>query len=299
VHVTTTALFKNLEFRLLAELQGRGPAQGGLALVYALRLRSEILGLQRTFQDITELARSYGELSMVEDFLLSCGRLGYSGPEMFQAVELRQELVAQGVQQRRKNVHSDLPMIKQKALVSNLLISREMTAIEDRLDELRSAASYPPANPAAGGASLLPQELLHTAECSAAEELLQEYEHTLVLVKSAIKTRHMNQLDQALAQAAYRFFYFEEVTRAVNVLNEVSNNPAELLRPVVDALRKNDVAGLDATFERIEKVGWSHPAMGSAVCTKINDRQNKIHEVRHFDLVVRVDDTTVRFGAVM
>lgn len=266
------------------ELQGRGTAQGGLALVYALRLRSEILGLQRTFQDITELARSYGELNMVEDFLLSCGKLGYAGPEMFQAVKLRQELVAQGVKQRRKSVHSDLPLVKHKALVSNLLISREMGAIEDKLDELRESAASANASAAApgttsGSAPLPAHELLHVPECVAAEELLQEYEHTLVQVKSAIKTRHPDQLDLALAQAAYGFFYFEEVSRAVNVLNEISNNPAELLRPVVEALRANDITGLDETFERIRKVGWTHPAMDSVVCTKINDRQNKITEV--------------------
>lgn len=250
--------------------------------MYALRLRSEILGLQRTFQDITELARSYGELSMVEDFLLSCGKLGYSGPEMFQAVELRQELVAQGVKQRRKSVHTDLPLVKHKALISNLLISREMGAIEDKLDELRGSAMSASAN-AAGANSQNPTppalELLHVPECVAAEELLQEYEHTLVQVKSAIKTRHPDHLDQALAQAAYGFFYFEEVSRAVNVLNDISNNPAELLRPIVQALRANDISGLDETFERIRKVGWMHPAMDSAVCTKINDRQNKITEV--------------------
>jgi hypothetical protein len=252
-----------------AELQSRGAAQGGLALVYALRLRSEILGLQRSFLDITELARSYSELGLVEDFLLSCGKLGYSGPEMFQAVELRQKLVESAVKRRRGSVLSDLPVVKHKALFTNLLISREMESIEDRLDELRGSPQK--------------AELLQAPECVAAEHLLLEYEHTLVLVKSAIKTRNMDALDQALAQAAYNFFYFEEVTRAVNVLNEVSINPAELLRPVVDALRANDVHGLEETFQRIEKVGWMHPAMDASVCTKINDRQNKITQVRELN----------------
>lgn len=250
----------------LAELQRRGEAQGGFALVYAQRLRSEILGLRRTFQDVQELARSYSELGMVEEFLLSCGKLGYSGDEMFQAVELRQELVAQGLKQRKKNVTADLPLIKHKALFANLLISREMETIEDRLDSLREDQD-----------SL---DLLQTPECIAADHLMQEYEHTLVLVKSAVKTGAADQLDQALAQAAYSFFYFEEVTRAVNVLNEVSVNPAELLRPIVDSLRAADLTPLDECFERIAKVGWVHPAVDATICAKIHDRQNKITLVR-------------------
>lgn len=249
------------------ELQSKGTAQGGLALVYALRLRSEIVGLQRSFHDIAELARTYSELHMVEDFLLSCGKLGYSGPEMFQAVELRQELVAQGASQRRRNVAADLPLIKHKALFANLLISREIESLDLHLDELK----------AEGGPAQI--DLLQVPECVAAEHLLQEYQHTYVLIKSAIKLRTIDTLDQALAQAAYHFFYFEEVSRAVNVLDEISGNPASLLHPVVEALRANDVSKVAPTFQLIEQVGWVHPAMDATVCTKINDRQNKINQV--------------------
>lgn len=186
---------------------------------------------------------------------------------MFQAVELRQELVAQGASQRRRNIAADLPLVKHKALFANLLISREVETLDLKLDELKNAGQAQ-------------QDLLQVAECVAAEHMLQEYQHTYVLIKSAIKLRTIDSLDQALAQAAYNFFYFEEVTRAVNVLNEISGNPASLLRPVVEALRANNVSNVAATFQLIEKVGWTHPAMDASVCTKINDRQTKINQVR-------------------
>ena len=236
--------------------------QGGLALVYALRLRSEILGLQRAFQDTAEMARTYSELNLVEEFLLACGKLGYSGPEMFQAVELRQTLVAQGVQQRRKTVVADLPMVKHKALFSNLLISREMDSLEVRLDELKS--------------SFKQADFLMAPECVAAEHLLQEHQHAAQLVKSALKSKKIDALDLALASTAYSFFYFDGVAQCVAALNEASSNPTVLLRPIVEALRGVDVSKVDVTYSVIEKVGWVHPAMDAAVCTKINDRQNKI-----------------------
>lgn len=50
----------------------------------AQRLRSEIYSLKQSYLDIVALAKSYNELHMVEDFLLACGKIGYSGPEMFQ-----------------------------------------------------------------------------------------------------------------------------------------------------------------------------------------------------------------------
>ena len=50
----------------------------------AQRLRSEIYSLKQSYLDIVALAKGYNELHMVEDFLLACGKIGYSGPEMFQ-----------------------------------------------------------------------------------------------------------------------------------------------------------------------------------------------------------------------
>jgi len=249
-----------------ADLQRRAPAQGGLALVYALRLRSEILTLQRSYLDVADLARSYNELSMVEEYLLSCGKLGYAGPEMFAAVELRQSLVAQAVSKKRRSVLVDLPMIKHKALFSNLLISREVESLSQKLRDFHAES---PKN-----------ELLHTPECIAAEAMLQDYHHTIALVNGAIKTKTIDSIDAALAQAAYHFFYVEAVASAVTVLNSVSDNPTIMLKPVVEALRAGDVSTIESTFKLIDTVGWIHPAVDSTVCVKIHDRQNKIVQVR-------------------
>jgi hypothetical protein len=245
-----------------AELSKRGAAQGGYALVYAQRLRSDILGLNRLFQDTHELAKSYSELNMVEEFLLSCGKLGYSGPEMFQAVELRQELVAQAVKRRHKTVSTDLPSIKHRALFANLLISREVDALTSKLEVLKGDFLHP--------------ELLQAPECAAAEFLLLEYRQAVAQIRAAIKNPSIEKLDLALSLAAYHFFYFEEVTQAVQVLNEISDNPCELLGPVVSALRASDLSGLDPTFQLMASVGWTNSAMDSTLCSKINERYHKI-----------------------
>ena len=223
--------------------------------------------MQRAYLDVSDLARSYNELSMVEDYLLQCGRLGYAGPEMFQAVELRQQLVALAVNKKRRSVLVDLPTIKFKALICNLLISREVDALKQKMVALNSESPK--------------SDMLHTPECIAVDTMLSEHYTTMNLVNSAIKSKSVDAIDAALAQAAYHFFYAENVTAAVTVLNETCNNPTILLRPLVEALRAGDVSHIEGTFKMISAVGWTHPAAQAVVVNKIHDRQNKIVQVGH------------------
>ena len=223
--------------------------------------------MQRAYLDVSDLARSYNELSMVEDYLLQCGRLGYAGPEMFQAVELRQQLVALAVNKKRRSVLVDLPTIKFKALICNLLISREVDALKQKMVALNSESPK--------------SDMLHTPECIAVDTMLSEHYTTMNLVNSAIKSKSVDAIDAALAQAAYHFFYAENVTAAVTVLNETCNNPTILLRPLVEALRAGDVSHIEGTFKMISAVGWTHPAAQAVVVNKIHDRQNKIVQVWH------------------
>ena len=242
---------------------------GGQALVYAQRLRSEVLGLRRRFRDIEAMAQSFSELSMVEEYLLACGKLGYSGPEMFQAVDLRQKLVAKALKTASSGSQLSvlameaMPTIKHRALFSNLLISREMGALETKLYDLNHAMT---------------DEFLFLPETIAAQTAVNDSNAVREQLHQAAKAKNIEALDQALAFAAYNYYFSDFVRGAVSALNEASKQPIELLRPVLDAMRKEELPSLDPLFEKIRKMGWRFPALNPALCRKIHSRSVKLLE---------------------
>eukprot|EP01035_Chromulina_nebulosa_P027684 gene27684-36438_t len=60
---------------------------------HGVHLHSEIMGLKRKFNNLEAVATSYSELSAVEEYLLICGQVAYSGSEMYAALDMRQTLV--------------------------------------------------------------------------------------------------------------------------------------------------------------------------------------------------------------
>ncbi|KAJ1422554.1 hypothetical protein B484DRAFT_113232 [Ochromonadaceae sp. CCMP2298] len=252
------------------ELGGKSAAQkqGGMALIYALRLRSEIAGLRRCFQDTAALATSYPHLSMVEDFLLLCGRLGYSGPEMFEAVELRQKIVAEALANRVKGAKEALPGIKLRALVSNLLISRELGNLGTKLSQL-------------GGE-------LGGEECVVAQQMLLDCDNCVKQVVAAsgasvggvgggVGGVDVEALDAALAYASYHYFYTPPITPAISLLRTLTN-PCTLLAPIVHALRKGDDTLIGTSFEAVAAMGWVCGAVDASLCVKIIHRHGTIME---------------------
>lgn len=181
-------------------------------------------------------------------------------------MELRQTLVALGMNKRRASVSIDMPTIKHKALFTNLLISRDAESLEAKLAELQAEKS----------------DLLYSAECSAAEQFITDFKHTSSLVEAALDSCTLDTLDQTLALCAYHFYAVDEVTQLVAELNAISDNPAVLLKPVVEALRLNDMSNIEGAFKLIDKVGWVHSAVDAVICAKIHDRQNKIVQVIFF-----------------
>eukprot|EP01033_Poteriospumella_lacustris_P012069 gene12069-8623_t len=231
--------------------------EGGEAFVLGKRLASEISNLKETFRKLQMIAKTRKELPLVENFLLDCGKCGYGGDEMFEAVSLRARLVAQ-----RKAADADFARIKARAMVANLLISRDFDALRAKLREIRDSGD---------------EVLQVSEEARIAELFLREHEAAHAQLREALGAPSIAALDAALARCAYLGFYFAaEMEQAIQLLDALGRNPASLLRPVLQALRTNDMALLERGFEDIALMGLQHAALDSVVCSKINAIKSKI-----------------------
>lgn len=262
--------------------------QGGEAQVLGQRLATEIGNLQEAFRKLKTIARTRKELPLVENFLLDCGRLGYSGDELFQAVDLRARLVAlrrQMSPEKSFRLDNDrekleLDRIKERATISNLLVSRDFDSLEVRLQVIRHSSD---------------DVLRVCEEARVAEQCITDREVCFQQLRDALRnclieqhdvengrdqcflTDSIAQLDAAMARCAYRNFYFpQQIQQAVQSLDALSRNPAILLQPVLHALRSNDLSLLEKGFENISRLGLHHVALDSAVCSKINAVKSKI-----------------------
>ena len=72
---------------------------GGMALQMGEQLLSEIAALHRDAGNLESLAQKPEDINIVEAFLMTCGRIGYSGKETIMAVELREYLVRWALQE--------------------------------------------------------------------------------------------------------------------------------------------------------------------------------------------------------
>ena len=99
---------------------------------YGMRLQSEILGLKRKFGNLEASATTYLELPAVESFLLQCGQAAYSGKEMYAALDIRQKLVNEAM--KVDNGIYDFELVKQRAHITNLMISRDVTVLKAQIE---------------------------------------------------------------------------------------------------------------------------------------------------------------------
>jgi hypothetical protein len=253
------------------------PIQGGYAFIYASRLCSEIASLVQQFASLKLLATSYLNLSLVESFLLNCGKLSYCGKEMFEAVELRQMLYAEGISRGGVKFSEYSNLIKSRAMITNLLISRDINGLKDVIMQFRSSNNL--------DSQLLP-------EIQVGENILVEYEQSIANLTLAADKREMELLDLALSMASYSNFFSTEVERCIQILNEISRNPVSLIRPIVEGLRNSKMAFVDKGFEILVKMGLCHPALDAVVCSKIHAVKARIIQVSirslHFYFIVDV-----------
>jgi hypothetical protein len=238
------------------------PTHGGYALLYSSRLHGELVSLKQQFVNARLLATSFRDLPLIEDFLLHCGQFAYCGPEMFEAVEIRQRLFSLGVSNGGSSFVASLNSIKLKATVTNLLISRDIEGLREKITELRNLVEGSQVN-----------------EIQVAETALQDFEQCHYHLRSASEKKDFEQLDLALAMSAYHNFYNTDVENCMKILNDVSRNPACLLRPVIEGLRNSSMSEVDKGFDTILKMGLRHEALDSVVCSKIHAIKARIMQV--------------------
>jgi hypothetical protein len=238
------------------------PTHGGYALLYSSRLHGELVSLKQQFVNARLLATSFRDLPLIEDFLLHCGQFAYCGPEMFEAVEIRQRLFSLGVSNGGSSFAASLNSIKLKAIVTNLLISRDIEGLREKLTELRNLDEGSQVN-----------------EIQVAETALQDFEQCHYHLQSASEKKDFELLDLALAMSAYHNFYNTDVENCMKILNDVSRNPACLLRPVIEGLRNSNMSEVDRGFDTILKMGLRHEALDSVVCSKIHAIKARIMQV--------------------
>jgi len=245
---------------------------GGMALVYALRLRADVVAIQKNYHDVVSLAQSYNEIDLVDRFLLTCGKVAYTGPEMFAAISIRQELIKNEINRNqsfdaKKRIIDSLGVIKLRALLTNLMISRDFIAMEAKLHELQTNNAV----------DSDPDQYSNIIEFNEAQHMLLDYKSSMDNIAKAIQARSIDMLDQAIAFAACRYYYSDAIDRGLQVLTEISRNPATLLlAPIVHALRTHNIGSVDQMLESGFNLGLQHPAMTAMVCAKIHERVNKI-----------------------
>lgn len=257
------AMFSRDLLRMQNVLKLMSSHTGGQAYVYGHKLINDIVSLQNTFTNIQTVAKKFSDLGVVEDFLLSCGRVAYTGPEMFKAVELRQELVSTAVELRDNKAIEDLPKIKAKALLTNLLISRDVEALKTQLDHIRNGMYGQ-------------DDLTLLSECQVAEKIIRSHGKMQKQLHQAIESRDIDQLDTIIAQSAFSYFYYPELETGINVLNDISRNPALLIKRIVGGLRNNDIPSVEKGFDELAKMGIAHPALDTVICSKIHAFKNRI-----------------------
>ncbi|RYG69876.1 hypothetical protein EON64_01645 [archaeon] len=260
------AMFSRDLFRVQTILKLLDGHTGGHAAVWGQKLANEISILQKTWLNLKTSVRKFADLRLVEEYLLNCGRVGYTGPEMFEAVDLRQNVVSHAVERGDKKAVEELPRVKFRALMTNLLISRDVNALRVKLQAVQD--SYHDFN-----------EFSALPEYQVASSLVEQYERNQVRLSSAIQSRGIEELDAAIATAAYSYFYHADIEKTLRVMNDVSRNPALLMRRIVNGLRNSVMSEVEAGFEDLNKMGISHHALDTIICSKIYAIKSRNNQV--------------------
>eukprot|EP00981_Chlorochromonas_danica_P001357 scaffold289_cov169-Ochromonas_danica.AAC.18 len=262
------SMFTRDQERLQKLVATSSPVVGGQALVLGQRLLNEIATLQNTFLHIDSMVKKYADLRHVEDFLVQCGRLAYTGPEMFKAVEMRQEVVGLAVSYGEKITKADLSKIKTKALLTNLLISRDIDALKVKLEGLKQQEA------------ILGEDYSNMPEYLLAQKVLQDYAQLRGQLVLARQQRDLDMLDKVLSEAAFHYFVFDDIQSALEIFQDVAQNPAPIIKLIVQGMRENNTPAIKQGFDQLAKVGLCHTALETTLCAKIQFARIRIVQVR-------------------
>ena len=242
---------------------------GGETLALAERLLSEITMLRHDAGNLDALAQGPDDITIVEEFLVNCGRIGYTGPEILVAVELREYLVqwAMELDPTFESVH--LGDLKQRALITNLMISRNFDMLRSKLNLLRHTISD------------------HMYE--EANTLLENVKTVRNNLTRAMTGNDRGKIEDVLAEAAYYNIYDDVVVEAIEYVNSMSTDISTCFAELVQSLQEGNREDLNKCFVRMDNFGWNHPIVDRETLLKIFERRNQlIDETNAMNNLIRI-----------
>lgn len=233
---------------------------GGNSIAFAEKLHNELSIIAQDSLTLESLAQGPQDAYIVEQFLLSCARSGYAGNETLMAVELREYLVRWAIEEDSSFLQDGMDGVKQRALITNLMISRDLVALKDALDSIMDSGKvYLPASQQNDANRLL-------TDCATAKQNLEK----------ALRSQSIHQIEDALAYASYLNYYDEVVQESVDVMLELGSDVISMSNALVESMRGNSLSYFDAAFAETQRVGWIHSCLHKDVVTKIFEERKRI-----------------------
>jgi hypothetical protein len=232
---------------------------GHHALIFSERIVSDILCIQNDSKNLELLTNSFDDLCIVEKFLVNCAESSYSGPEMYKAIEIRQNIIITAIEEEPEKYRELLPIIQQKAYLSNVLLSRDF-------DKLKSTINCLPEN-------IVPslQELV-----SISKKLIFVQKIVNDDLQKAILDRNLLNLEEIIAVASYHNIYNDLVQIGYNLIIELSISPINLLAPIVNAVKENNMKLFNEGLLVARRNGLKHLDIDATIAQNIIDSNEKL-----------------------
>ena len=157
----------------------------------------------------------------------------------------------------------DLEAIQRRAMLTNMMISRNMKELKSCIESLESMKEE--------------KSKVATLEIKAAKVIIENEAICLENLKKATEAKSLELIEEAIAEAAYHNMYDEEAIRAaICIMLELGADSRGLFIRVNNAIRQGSHEVLDKAIMEVRRVGWSHSALSSPVLTRILGLRNRI-----------------------
>lgn len=235
-----------------------------LSYKLAQRFLSDISTIQLKFRIIT--CASYQTMQRIEQFLVLCANVGYSGPEMFDAIQLRQQLLEKAVSSKVYS-SSEMDRLKKNAYLTNLMLSRNI----DTLKKTIESSEY---------SKLGDQEGTQNVDkvYISAIKMLDLYAQCEKKLCTAVKGTVLSQIEDSLAEAAYYNFYYPAVDDAAALIIKLGCNSQSIFSKILFGMRNGDKKMIEENVIEAKRVGFSMPAINMNIIETIIDRYQMLIE---------------------
>ncbi len=229
-----------------------------LSFKLAQRFLSDISTIQLKFSIVN--CTSYQTMQRIEQFLVLCANIGYSGPEMFDAIQIRQQLLEKAVALKLYS-STELDILKKNAYLTNLMLSRNI----DTLKKTVESTEY---------STLGDQEGTHSTDkiYVSAIKMLELYVQCEKKLNTAVKSSILSQVEDALAEAAYHNFYYPAIDDAAALIIKLGCNSQSIFSKILFGMRNGDKKVIEENVTEAKRVGFSMSAINMNIIESIIDR---------------------------